>query len=150
VWRYTTGKEPLVPPNGQKNVKSKVIPVLFLSEHHDMKAYCGGEGITPHILTSALDGVEWSSSHPCRFTTRERAPAGIHWIGGWVGPRTGLDTVVKKIPSPCRDPNPWTNVIYKKQWGLHFQSDTTLFIPDNSVKSFVNYLKFSKKTATAF
>jgi hypothetical protein len=26
---------------------------------------------------------------------------GTHWIGGWVGPRTVLDTVVKrKIPSP--------------------------------------------------
>jgi hypothetical protein len=27
-----------------------------------------------------------------------------HWIGGWVGPRAGLDAVVKrKFPSPCRD-----------------------------------------------
>jgi len=26
---------------------------------------------------------------------RERAPS-IHWLGGWVGPRTGLDTVVKR------------------------------------------------------
>jgi hypothetical protein len=27
-----------------------------------------------------------------------------HWIGGWVGPRTSLDAVVKrKIPSPSRD-----------------------------------------------
>jgi hypothetical protein len=25
-----------------------------------------------------------------RFTPRERAP-GTHWIGGWVGPRAGLD-----------------------------------------------------------
>jgi hypothetical protein len=24
-------------------------------------------------------------------------PPGTHWIGGWVGPRTGLDAVVKKI-----------------------------------------------------
>jgi hypothetical protein len=42
---------------------------------------------------------------PVAFTPRERA-SGIHWIGGWVGPRTGLDTVVKrKIPSPCWDSN---------------------------------------------
>jgi hypothetical protein len=36
----------------------------------------------------------------------KRAP-GAHWIEGWVGPRAGLDVVVKrKIPSPCRDSNP--------------------------------------------
>jgi len=32
---------------------------------------------------------------------------GTHWIGGWVGPRAGLDAVVRrKIPSPYRDSNP--------------------------------------------
>jgi hypothetical protein len=34
-----------------------------------------------------------------------RSP-GTHWIGGWVGPRAGLDAVVKrKIPTPYRDSN---------------------------------------------
>jgi hypothetical protein len=51
-------------------------------------------------MTSSLDGGEWSASRPGRFTPRERAP-GTHWIGGWVGPRTVLEAVVKrKIPSP--------------------------------------------------
>jgi hypothetical protein len=37
---------------------------------------------------------------------RERAP-GTHWIGGWSGPRAGLDAVSKrKIPIPRRDSNP--------------------------------------------
>jgi hypothetical protein len=37
---------------------------------------------------------------------RERAP-GTHWIGGWVGPRSVLDAVVKrKIPNPFRESNP--------------------------------------------
>jgi hypothetical protein len=36
---------------------------------------------------------EWSDSRPGRFTPRERA-VGTHWIGGWVGSRAGLDTVV--------------------------------------------------------
>jgi hypothetical protein len=47
---------------------------------------------------------------PCDcFNPTERAP-GTHWIGGWVGPRAGLDTVAKqKIPSPCRDSNPQLN-----------------------------------------
>jgi len=51
------------------------------------------------FLTSALDGGEWSASHSSHFTHRVRAH--IHWIGGWVGSRTGQDVVVviKKIPS---------------------------------------------------
>jgi len=33
-------------------------------------------------MTSALNGGEWSTSLPGRFTPRERVPA-THWIGGW-------------------------------------------------------------------
>jgi hypothetical protein len=59
-----------------------------------------------HSLTLALDGGEWSASHPGHFTPRKRAP-GIHWIGGWVGPRAILDMMLKKkIPSPCWELNP--------------------------------------------
>jgi hypothetical protein len=59
-----------------------------------------------HSFTSALDGGEWSASHRDRFTPTERAPD-IHWIWGWVGPRAGLDAVVKrKIHSPRRYSNP--------------------------------------------
>jgi hypothetical protein len=58
-----------------------------------------------HSLISALDGGEWSASRPGRFTPSERAP-GTHCIRGWVGPRAGLDAVVKrKIPSHYRDSN---------------------------------------------
>jgi hypothetical protein len=43
---------------------------------------------------------------PAAFTPSERSP-GTYWIGGWVGPRTILDVVVKrKIPSPRRESNP--------------------------------------------
>jgi hypothetical protein len=60
-----------------------------------MKAY-GGVNVWIHIfLTSALDGGEWSTSRPGRFTHRERDP-GTHWIGGWVNPRAGLDDVEKR------------------------------------------------------
>jgi hypothetical protein len=45
-----------------------------------------------HSLTSALDGGEWSASHPDRFTLKERSP-GTHWIGGWVDPRAVLDSL---------------------------------------------------------
>jgi hypothetical protein len=64
-----------------------------------------------HSLTSALDGGEWSASRPGLFTLRDRA-LGTHWIGGWVGPRTVLDVVVKrKIPSPRRESNPRTPIV---------------------------------------
>jgi hypothetical protein len=55
-----------------------------------MKTY-GGSGCIDHVfLTSALVGGEWSVSPP-----GERAP-GAHWIGGWVGSRTGLDDMEKR------------------------------------------------------
>jgi hypothetical protein len=41
----------------------------------------------------------WSCHKPevssCRFTTGGRSP-GTHWIGGWLGPRAGLDDVEKR------------------------------------------------------
>jgi hypothetical protein len=41
-----------------------------------------------------------------RFTPGERTP-GTHWIGGWVGPRAGLDAGARrKILCPCRGSNP--------------------------------------------
>jgi hypothetical protein len=46
-------------------------------------------------FTSALVGGEWSASRPGRFTPGERAP-NTQWIGGWLGPRAGLDDVDKR------------------------------------------------------
>jgi hypothetical protein len=51
-------------------------------------------GITP-FLTSALVGGKLSASCPGRFTPGETEP-GTLWIGGWVGPRAGLDTLGKR------------------------------------------------------
>jgi hypothetical protein len=47
------------------------------------------------FLTSALDEVAWSASRPARFTPREIS-TGILWIGGWVDPSTGMDSVEKR------------------------------------------------------
>jgi hypothetical protein len=60
-----------------------------------MKMYVGVKVYLHAFLTSALDGNEWSASHPGPFTLRERAP-GTYWIGGWMGPTAGLDTAVVK------------------------------------------------------
>jgi hypothetical protein len=55
----------------------------------------GGVDVKIHVfLTSALVGREESASCPGRFAPRERA-SGTHWIGGWVGPRAGLDDAWK-------------------------------------------------------
>jgi hypothetical protein len=71
-----------------------------------MKAYWGVKVRLHAFLTSELDGGEWSASRRGLFTPRERA-LGTHWIGGWVGPRGGLDAVlIRKIPSSRRDSNP--------------------------------------------
>jgi hypothetical protein len=42
-------------------------------------------------LTSVLDGGEWSASLPGRVLPPGERTPGIHWTGGWVGPRAGLD-----------------------------------------------------------
>jgi hypothetical protein len=52
-------------------------------------------GIVPPFLTSALDGGEWLVLRHGRFVTREIAHA-THWLGGWVGPRAGLDAVERR------------------------------------------------------
>jgi hypothetical protein len=38
---------------------------------------------------------------------RPRFTPGTHWIGGWVGPRAGLEAEARgKILCPCRGSNP--------------------------------------------
>jgi len=60
-----------------------------------MKAYWGSGSIAPHILEFG-SGYRWAASFtPMPLYPRETAP-GIHWKGGWEGPRAGLDTVVKR------------------------------------------------------
>jgi hypothetical protein len=75
-----------------------------------MKAYWRVDEWIHIFLTSALVGGEWSASRPCRFTPGERAP-GTHWIGGWVGLRSGLDAVEKRKFLPYRDSNSDPSVI---------------------------------------
>jgi hypothetical protein len=55
---------------------------------------CGGKDIL--LLPLAVDVGEWSASRPCHFTPGTRS------IGGWVGPRAGLDPVKGDVyPTGC-------------------------------------------------
>jgi hypothetical protein len=57
------------------------------------------------FLTSALVGCEWLALRLSSFTPRARVP-NAHWIGGWVGPGTGLDALEKRkspIIAPSRN-----------------------------------------------
>jgi hypothetical protein len=60
-----------------------------------MKTYGGADVWNHVILTSAIVGGEGSASRYGRFSAGEMAP-GTHWIGGLVGPRTGLDDVERR------------------------------------------------------
>jgi hypothetical protein len=72
-----------------------------------MKTYEGVEVYFHGFLTSALDGVSGQLHDLAALPPLSpRKRSGIHWIGGWEGPRAGLDAVVKrKIPVPCRESN---------------------------------------------
>jgi hypothetical protein len=73
-----------------------MLRTLCLTKHHSMKTYWGVEVYLHALLTSALDGGEWSASCPGRFTPRERVP-GTHWIGGSVSHYTHTDPYPSKI-----------------------------------------------------
>jgi hypothetical protein len=67
----------------------------------------GGERIysSYSFSTLALDGVSGQRHAPAALYPRERT-SGTHCTGGWVGPRTGLDTEARgKILHLCRGSN---------------------------------------------
>jgi hypothetical protein len=59
-----------------------------------MKAYGGLDVYIRIFSTSALVGGVVSFTPRPLYIPGERAP-GTHWIGGWVGPRVGLEDVEK-------------------------------------------------------
>jgi hypothetical protein len=53
-----------------------------------MKAYGEMDAKINVFITSELIGSESLASCPCRFNRKKKA-LGTHWVGGWVGPKTG-------------------------------------------------------------
>jgi hypothetical protein len=64
-----------------------------------MKAYGGVDVWIHNFLTPALIGGEWPPSRVGRFAPEGRTP-GTHCIGGWVGPRTGMENGEERILDP--------------------------------------------------
>jgi hypothetical protein len=71
------------------------------------------------FLTSELDGVSGQRHAPAELCPGKGSP-GTHWIGGWVGPRVGLDTEARgKILCLCGESNPGSKVCSQKlYWSL--------------------------------
>jgi hypothetical protein len=87
--------------------KVKVKLSLGLTKYHATKTNKWVEVWVHAFLMSGLHEGDWLASRPDHFTSGEKAP-GTHRIGGWAGPKTGLDAAMKrKIPVPCREPNPY-------------------------------------------
>jgi hypothetical protein len=71
-----------------------------------VKAYLEWRYSSTHSLNSEIDGGVWSASRTYCLIPRERAHV-TRCMGGWVGPRDGLDAVVKKkFPAPVGTRNP--------------------------------------------
>jgi hypothetical protein len=60
-----------------------------------MKAYGGVDVQIQIFLASAIVGGEWSASCSSRFNPGEKFPS-TNWIGGWLGPKAGLDDMDKR------------------------------------------------------
>jgi hypothetical protein len=77
-------------------------------------------------LTSILVGREWSASRAASLTPAEGAP-GTHWLGGWVGPRTGLDDLERRKILILRglEPRPLVRPLHSQLlYQLHYPSSS--------------------------
>jgi hypothetical protein len=77
-------------------VKKQSCPCALI-RHHAMRTYWGSICIASRILNLGTTR-RWVVSFILRppYTRVRAPPPGNHWIAGWVGPRAGLDAVVKR------------------------------------------------------
>jgi hypothetical protein len=75
--------------------RNHAMKTYLLIKHSAIKMYWEVQVYLHTFLTSALDGGEFSASRLGRLTPEVRVPD-THWTGGCVGPRAGLDAMVKR------------------------------------------------------
>jgi hypothetical protein len=66
-----------------------------LNKHYAVKAYGGSVCIAPYFLDFGTRW-RWMVSFTLRLLYPWERTLGVHWIGGWVDPRAGLDDAEKK------------------------------------------------------
>jgi hypothetical protein len=79
----------------QDEYKVKVKFSLCLTKHHAMKIYWEWRDSSTHSLPQHWMEVSGQLHAPATLLPGKEPP-GTHWIGGWVGPRAGLDMVEKR------------------------------------------------------
>jgi hypothetical protein len=112
LWYISTQREWVEPhsrPKSKPSIFWKIISPKVKSslgsERHTTKVYWGVE-VKLHPFFYLDTRWRWVDGFtPQPFYSQGTAPC-THWIGGWVGPRAGLDAVVKrKIPARIRTPD---------------------------------------------
>jgi hypothetical protein len=79
-----------------------------------------GDIAPTHSWPRQLVEVSGQLHAPVAVYPRERTPC-AHWVGGWVGPRAGLDTEARgKILCLCRGSNPGRTVCSQTLYWLRF------------------------------
>jgi hypothetical protein len=75
----------------RKEYIGKAVPVLNTALNH--RDISGSGGIDPPFVTSTLDGGELPASRFGTFSPRGEKAPNTYWLGGCVGPRSGVDAV---------------------------------------------------------
>jgi hypothetical protein len=80
----------------------------------------GSGGIPPPFLISALDGSEWSASHPGSFTPWEQPPAPTGKEDRWTRKPVWTMWNREKISLPCRESNPDVRLVARRysDWAI--------------------------------
>jgi hypothetical protein len=94
LFRYRLGPETFEYTLVQtRQYRKMLFTIPFFNGAPRHEGVLGSGGIAPRILNLSARWRCLVSFTPGGFTPRERTP-GTHWIGGWVGPRVGLDAGV--------------------------------------------------------